>query len=769
MTRISVPARPDTAPRPLILHISSDYPNPIRTPTTNAVERLVDRLTMFEQVVISLQRIGNPFRCYWKDLGMVNGRRLVAHGYFALPFGIGMLPSQLLLGRRIARFLKQENLRPNVVHSHRFTFEGIAAWLVARKHKAALFFSVRGEVEAKVFKAKPTYRPLFRRMADDAARAFYVSAWVRETFERLTGIDAAKTRPLPNFVENAQPLITPTEPDPVLVTVINLDALEKKGLPTLLEALKLAGDAVDGVKLEIIGYGSEAGAAAAKGLIERYGLADRAFLRGFVPHQQLLAELPKRLAMVMPSRNETFGMAYVEALFAGTPVLYSKMTGVDGYLGGLEVGEAADPYDAKDVARALAALVRDNAAYRQNIREQAGELFRRFDPVRNIELYRDDALRFASEGKAEPVIEIHWDIEPLEAEWRALEEQGHVTAFQRYDFVAPLYAAFRRHDRAEPVIVVVRPTAGATPMMILPLCAYAERGLRMISFADLRVADYCAPVLAKDFPADDKSWFLDLWRRIESALPAADVIRLRKLPDKVGALSNPLLHLPIKAPFSAMAHGLPIGAPWSEKAKAVMSKNTLQLLRRRERKLGQVAPLSLQFCTGGPETAAIYDVLAKQRVDRFARLGRDDLMRETMWSEFYRDLACGGTARSIARLFWLKVGDEIVATGLGLVHDKAFLLLMMAFDMDRHAQLAPGRIMLFKAMDAFAQEGLTYFDLTVGDEPYKKNFGADDRVLYEAMCARSLQGRLGVAVWQGRRWLKRLRGRDLLRRNDDGD
>ncbi|WP_204276852.1 hypothetical protein, partial [Escherichia coli] len=91
-----------------------------------------------------------------------------------------------------------------------------------------------------------------------------------------------------------------------------------------------------------------------------------------------------------------------------------------------------------------------------------------------------------------------------------------------------------------PLVVVVRAAAGAPPLMILPLCRYREDGLTVISFADIRVADYCAPVV-------DPGWTIApeglraLWRRIERALPACDIVRLRKLPDRVGATANPLL------------------------------------------------------------------------------------------------------------------------------------------------------------------------------------------------------------------------------------
>ena len=373
---------------PILLHISSDYPNPIRTPTTNAVARLVDRLTDFKQVVISLQRISDPRRTYWRDLGIVDGRRLIAHGYFAPPFGVGMYWCQLQLARRIEAFLNQEGIRPDIVHSHRFTFEGIAAWKVARSIGARLFFSVRGEVEQKVFSTKPTYKRLFRRMAKDAANIFYVSAWYKEEFEAYTGVDAGKTRLLPNIVFNTRQDIVPVEPKPRIVIAMTLAAIDKKGLPELLAAFASVRSELEGVSLEIIGDGPPGTSERVNGLIAANGLAERAVARGAMGHEALLAELPHVLALAMPSHNETFGMVYVEALFAGTPILYGAGTGIDGYLDGMDLGIAVKPGDVQSIARGLVRLVRENKNFRRNIAQNAPTIFERLDPDITVARYR---------------------------------------------------------------------------------------------------------------------------------------------------------------------------------------------------------------------------------------------------------------------------------------------------------------------------------------------------------------------------------------------
>lgn len=374
---------------PLILHLSSDYLDPIRPPPiTDAVVRLVDRMTDHRQIVVSLQRVADPRRVLWRDFGEVDGRRLVVCRYFAPPFGLGMAACQALVARRIGRFLHQENLMPDIVHSHRFTFEGIAAWRLARRFGAAHFASMRGEVERKVFRLKPAYRPLFRRIARDAAHVFCVSAWYRQDFERHTGIDPAKTGFLPNIVFNARPAIAPVAPEPLIVVPMSLRAIDKKGLPELLAALAAVRHRLPGVGVEIIGEGPAEAVARVERLIAANGLAGIARRRAFMPHGDLLDHLGRALAMALPSHQETFGMVYAEALFAGTPILHSRGSGIDGYLDGLDVGVAVRPGDVAAIADGLVGLVEDNGRYRTAIAAAAPALFDRLGPDGTLARYR---------------------------------------------------------------------------------------------------------------------------------------------------------------------------------------------------------------------------------------------------------------------------------------------------------------------------------------------------------------------------------------------
>jgi glycosyltransferase involved in cell wall biosynthesis len=394
-----------TGAAPVLLHVSSDYLDPIRPPPiTDAVVRLVDRTGDHRRIVVSLQRVVDPRRIARHDFGTVDRRRLIVLRYFAPPFGIGMAACQAIVAFRILRFLAAEGLRPDIVHTHRFTFEGIAGWLVARRLGAAFVASTRGEVERKVFRAKPTYRPLFRRMARDAARIFHVSAWFAEGFARHTGIDPGKVRTLPNIVLNARREIPEVAPEPVLVAPMSLRALDKKGLPDLIAGFARAGSALDGIRLEIIGEGPPEVRARVRAMIAAHRLEGRVELRDFMAHEALLDRLTRALGLAMPSHEETFGMVYLEALFAGIPILHTVGVGIDGHLDGLDVAVRVAVGDVEAIAAGLVRLVRDNPRLRAAIRAEAGVLHDRFAPAAIVGRYRaeiDAVMRERRGGKAE--------------------------------------------------------------------------------------------------------------------------------------------------------------------------------------------------------------------------------------------------------------------------------------------------------------------------------------------------------------------------------
>src|SRR5581483_1425962 len=129
------------------------------------------------------------------------------------------------------------------------------------------------------------------------------------------------------------------------------------------------------------------------------------------------------------------------------------------------------------------------------------------------------------------------DLAAVERDWRHLEQGGHATAFQSFDWLA----AWQRHVGAltgtRPAIIVGR--RGADVQFILPLAI--ERGTlaRRLVFLGQDLCDYNAPLLARDFALDaekfESLWYdcLDLIQ--QNGALRHDSVVLEKMPQQIGA------------------------------------------------------------------------------------------------------------------------------------------------------------------------------------------------------------------------------------------
>ena len=114
----------------------------------------------------------------------------------------------------------------------------------------------------------------------------------------------------------------PAEPhaQPTIVTVGHLVA--RKRHADVLRALV----ELEGVRYVIVGDGPERGRLEA--LAQELGVADRTSLLGALPHDRALAEARRAHAFVLPSVDEAFGVAYVEAMAGWVPAV--GLRGEDG-------------------------------------------------------------------------------------------------------------------------------------------------------------------------------------------------------------------------------------------------------------------------------------------------------------------------------------------------------------------------------------------------------------------------------------------------------
>jgi glycosyltransferase involved in cell wall biosynthesis len=159
---------------------------------------------------------------------------------------------------------------------------------------------------------------------------------------------------------------------------------DNKNLRGVLEACKLLSNMGVSYELKVVGNGPledilkiEAAELPVRflGYVE-----DRVALRSIYQNSDVL---------VVPSRTESFGVVYAEAMTQGLPVIYTAGQGFDGLFSDGEVGFAVDPDDVEQIASCVLHIRDDYGKFSQRAKIRAF-CFRWDHPVEKLlRLYRN--------------------------------------------------------------------------------------------------------------------------------------------------------------------------------------------------------------------------------------------------------------------------------------------------------------------------------------------------------------------------------------------
>lgn len=285
------------------------------------------------------------------------------------------------------------------------------------------------------------------------------------------------------------------------------------------------------------------------------------------------------------------------------------------------------------------------------------------------------------------------------------------------------------------IVGVIRRRGDPRPLLLLPLVRERRHGLRVLTLPDRGVSDYHAALVSDDF-APDRATADRLWNALAGELPPADLLAIeRMLPASAARMG--LDHRSRRSPFTA--HAMPLDADFATLRERRFDPSTGRRLVRNRRKLEHKGPLSFDFITG-PDAIADLDRLLGWRRQRFQEF--NDPAGEAIQSDFYHRLLLEG---SLARVGRLRLNGEMIGGCLGVVDDGRILLLAVAYDL-HFANWAPGLLTLESCLAEAVRLGLTVFDLTIGDESYKKVFGVETIDLLECRMPLTLRGRVTLAA-----------------------
>lgn len=272
--------------------------------------------------------------------------------------------------KKVYKLAQNENGKPDIIHIHASCFAGIEGVKIAKENgiKCVLteHFSklVFGEVTKAEFKC-------LDYAIKNADRVVAVSGFLAKTISEKFG---RRAEVIPNFVDT-----TTFSPDTgsrkrsefQFITCGFLSY--RKGMDILLKAFAKMQENQDGSQLLIVGDGAER--ENLEYLSKSLGISHSVTFAGGKNHEQLAELMRESDCFVLPSRGETFGVVYIEALASGIPIIATKCGGPEDIVHDKN-GILTEIDDVDALAHAMQEIKDNYARYdRNNMRQEAEEKY----------------------------------------------------------------------------------------------------------------------------------------------------------------------------------------------------------------------------------------------------------------------------------------------------------------------------------------------------------------------------------------------------------
>jgi teichuronic acid biosynthesis glycosyltransferase TuaC len=270
------------------------------------------------------------------------------------------IPELLVLRRWLNRNHTKQYLTLHNIRTHPERMSGnILAWI----YNSALKFSLQGWTQILTVNEK-------------------LRQWVLPYTEEHRIAIIGNAIPPIDLLDNKQIKEIRDNLEPNSFKIISAGNLVKeKDFSLLIEVVNSLVNKGNKIQLMIIGEGLEHNHL--QTLIISKNMGERILLTGSLDNEVVRNLYPCFDAFVLPSYSETFGIVYIEAMYAGIPVIGVKGQGIDGIIQDNENGLLMNPHDADDLAAKILTLI-NNKAMTQAMAQKGQKLIKEHYMLSNL-------------------------------------------------------------------------------------------------------------------------------------------------------------------------------------------------------------------------------------------------------------------------------------------------------------------------------------------------------------------------------------------------
>ena len=217
------------------------------------------------------------------------------------------------------------------------------------------------------------------------------------------------------------------------------------------------------------------------------------------------------------------------------------------------------------------------------------------------------------------------------------------------------------------------------------------------------------------------------------------------MPARTPCGDNPMLGLPCR-PADYQSYFACLSGSWSDFRAARLKGGLRRDTERKRRRLTEKGDLRFVIAATLEDATPILDALMRQKSRRYRETGRDDRLAREANRGFYSEATRLMLPAGIVHVSALYLGDTILATHWGAVHQGRYYWLMPSYEADPWNIYSPGRILLEHLLEWCFRNGVEVFDFTYGDERYKRVWSTDVMDMHYYIAARTAKGRLVSSI-----------------------
>ena len=266
-------------------------------------------------------------------------------------------PYALALAAKMAEVIEERQL--DILHVHYaipHAASAIMARNMCRESNVRVVVTLHG-TDITIVGNDPAYRRVTRYCIEEADAVTAVSQSLAQETTLSIGVDAPITV-VSNFVDFDRFDVPRDSPvgDPICLHVSNFRPVKR--VQDLVRAFKVACEAGVVGSLVLVGEGPDRPAAQA--LAAELGIGARVEFRG--PQEDIEEILPSASVFALPSEYESFGLAALEAMACGVPVLATRTGGIPEVVEDGVTGILCEVGDIQGLSDALCVLLNDRTA-----------------------------------------------------------------------------------------------------------------------------------------------------------------------------------------------------------------------------------------------------------------------------------------------------------------------------------------------------------------------------------------------------------------------